>query len=393
MTDYNSRSYGRNDEISAILKMFKINKDVSMPGPRRLGKTFLLDRIADSATAKGWTAVKVDVAGCRDSQAFFRELCDKIGRCRSKRANFNAWLQQRLQQATQPRQDQPGPWYQPFLSHDHQTYFERLIQALNSDSTQRWALLIDELPIFLKALHDKGPEGIAAARDFMNLTSRLRADYPRVRWMITGSIGIEPLARAGNYMGVLAKFIPFTLQPLSVEQSRDLVQDLAKEGRLMYRRLITDAEADAIVQAVGWNSAYYLEALAHKLTGEPADDASASGVVAAAVENLLHPGEQATFGTWEEHLRKHYQVAECSLAFSILTALAPHASGLNTGGLLTAIGQTTVNEAQLRETLDRLDADGFVSLQRDDQNELCAASFRNLLLRRWWQRYSPREMA
>lgn len=392
MTDYDSKNYGRNDEVSAIFKMFEINKDVSMPGPRRLGKTFLLDRIADSATAKDWTAVKVDVAGCRDSQAFFRELCDKIGRCRSKRANISAWLLQRLQQTIQPRQDQPGPWYQPFLSHDHQTHFERLIQALNGDSTQRWALLIDELPIFLKALHDKGPDGIAAARDFMNLTSRLRADYPRVRWMITGSIGIEPLARAGNYMGVLAKFTPFVLQPLSAQQSRDLVQDLAKEGRLMHRKHITDAEADAIVQAVGWNSAYYLEALAQKLTGAPADDASASDTVVAAVENLLNPGEQATFGTWEEHLRKHYQVAERSLAFSILTALA-NASRLNTDGLLAAIGQATVTEAQLRETLDRLDADGFINLQRDNQDKLCAASFRNLLLRRWWLRYPPHETA
>ncbi|MBK6998892.1 MAG: hypothetical protein IPH35_02575 [Rhodoferax sp.] len=390
MTDYPSKSYGRNAEIASIFKMFEIGKDVSMPGPRRLGKTFVLERLVDSASAGGWAAVKIEVAGCRDSQAFFRELCDKIGSRRTNGANFLTWILQRLHQATQPRQDQPGPWYQPFLSHDHQTYFERLIKALNDDSTQRWALLIDELPIFLKALHDKGTDGIAAARDFMNLTSRLRADYQRVRWMITGSIGIEPLARAGNYMGVLAKFSPFALEPLSNAQSRDLVQDLAKEGRLMHRQLINDAEAEAIVQAVGWNAAYYLEALANKLTGAPANDAGAGSAVAAAVENLLQPGEQTTFGTWEEHLRKHYQGAERLLAFSILAALALHPGGLNASGLLTAIGQATVTEAQLRQTLDRLDADGFVSLRRDDEDDP-HVSFRNLLLRRWWQRYPPHE--
>lgn len=393
MTDYTLKRYGRNEEVARIFKMFEIGKDVSMPGPRRLGKTFVLERIVDSAAGRGWIAVKVEVAGCRDAQAFFRELCDKIGRHRSKPAASLDWVRSRLQQAIQPRQDQPGPWYQPFLSHDHQTYFERLIKALNDDSTQRWALLIDELPIFLKALHDKGPDGIAAARDFMNLTSRLRTDYPRVRWMITGSIGIEPLARAGNYMGVLAKFVPFALQPLSAEQSRDLVQDLALEGRLMYRQRITDAEADAIVRAVGWNSAYYLEALAHKLTGEPGDDAHAENAVAAAVECLLQPGEQATFGTWEEHLRKHYRDAERSRALAILAALAPHGNGLGTDGLLPAIGQTHMSAAQLRETLDRLDADGFVSLQRDDHDQPCAAAFRNPLLRRWWQRYPPHETA
>jgi len=31
--------------------------------------------------------------------------------------------------------------------------------------------------------------------------------------MITGSIGLEPLARIGNYMGVLAKFETFDFSP------------------------------------------------------------------------------------------------------------------------------------------------------------------------------------
>jgi len=55
-------------------------------------------------------------------------------------------------------------------------------------------------------MHDKGERGVDAARNFINLSSRLRADYPRVRWMITGSVGLEPLAQAGKYIGVLSKF-------------------------------------------------------------------------------------------------------------------------------------------------------------------------------------------
>ena len=58
---------------------------------------------------------------------------------------------------------------------------------MNEDAGQRWVLLIDELPIFLKALHDRGPEGIVEARAFMNFVSRMREAHPRIRWLITGS--------------------------------------------------------------------------------------------------------------------------------------------------------------------------------------------------------------
>ncbi len=63
---------------------------------------------------------------------------------------------------------------QPLLGLDHETYFERLLQHLHDDKEQRSALLTDELPIFLKGLHDKGSDGVDAARNVMNRLSRLR---------------------------------------------------------------------------------------------------------------------------------------------------------------------------------------------------------------------------
>mgnify|MGYP001019925755 CR=1 FL=1 len=223
MHEYSTRSYGRNNEVADIYRCFDAGRDVSMPGPRRLGKTFVLDRLVDAAASKRWRTIKVEVAGCPHTAAFFRELCAKIDARLPQGQPAVIKLKQRIGQLGNPRQDRPGPWYQPLLGLDHETYFERLLQHLDADREQRSALLIDELPIFLKALHDKGPDGVDAARNVMNQLSRLRADYPRVRWLITGSIGIEPLARAGNYMGVLAKFTTFELRPLSREQARELV--------------------------------------------------------------------------------------------------------------------------------------------------------------------------
>lgn len=393
MVQYATKTYGRGPEVSAIYAHFNEHRDISMAGPRRLGKTFVLDRLVDAAPHFEWIAVKVEVGGCSDPRSFFRLLCDRIGAVRSGGSTVLTWLQQRFGQLVAPRSETSGEWYQPLISLDHESYFERLIRVLHEDRDRRWALLIDELPIFLKALHDQGPDGVVAARNFMNLTSQLRAEYRRVRWMITGSIGLEPLARAGDYMGVLAKFEPFHLEPLTEEQAKTFVQDIAREGRLLYRQIITEAEAEALVVAVGWRSAYYLEALAKKLPGQPSNDlADAQQLVEEAVLRLLAPGEAATFGVWEEHLRKHYRGEERRLAFAILTALAQNATDLSLDSLLAANGRVDVTREDLRRVLTRLYVEGFVTVS-DWDGDNPRASFLNPLLRRWWKRFPPQAAA
>ncbi len=391
--DYTSKSYGRNDDVAAIYKLIDAGIDISMPGPRRLGKTFVLERLVEAGHAHGWEAIKVEVAGCKDTRGFFRQLCDQIGKHRSRGNNIAAWLSQRLGQAIDPRTDTNGAWYQSFTTLDHETYFERLIKALHEDPNRRWLLLIDELPIFLKALHDQGPQGIEAARTFMNHTSRLRVDFPNVRWLITGSIGLEPLAQAGNYMGVLAKFQTYGLTTLNEIQARDFVIDLAQTGRLVDRQLITVAEADAIVQAVGWRSAFYLEALTKKLAGTPTENTQdATALIEVAMARLLQPNELATFGVWEEHLRKHYPDTDRAIAIAVLNSLAPHPQGLDIDRVLAAVNQPSLTRESLRKLLMRLDAEGFITID-DWGADTPVAAFRNVLLRRWWTRFPPQANA
>jgi hypothetical protein len=389
MTDYTTKTYGRNREVQALYRMFESDRDVSMPGPRRLGKTFVLDRIVDSGPAKGWHAVKVEIAGCTDTRSVFRRLCERIGRQHTGGERAISWLLQRIGQLVSPRADQNGAWYQPLLSLDHETWFERLLRAMNDDTSRRWVVLIDELPIFLKALHDRGPDGVAQALAFMNLLSRLRDDNKGIRWLITGSIGIEPLARAGNYLGVLAKFETYELEPLTEAEAKDYVHDLASTGQLPSRNIISAAEADAIVTAVGWRAAYYLDALSQKMAGQPSDDpAEAAQQVEQAVNKLLQPGQMAAFGTWEEHLRKHYPDPDRGIAFAVLGALAGHPQGLSVDTVLTTLASPNITRDQLRAVVTRLHIEGFAMVADwDGFDPTCA--FRNPLLRRWWHRFKP----
>jgi len=176
MPDYSTKSYGRKAVVETIYNLFEADKDVSMHGPRRLGKTFVLDRIVEQASSKGYLCLKVEIAGCTEPKQVFRQLCEVISRSRSIPQQTLSWLKQRVLQLANPRTESGSTWYQPLLSLDWESYLERLLHAVRDEKKHKWAVLIDELPIFLKAMHDKGPAGIQQAKDFMNLFTRLRAD-------------------------------------------------------------------------------------------------------------------------------------------------------------------------------------------------------------------------
>ena len=389
MADYSMKSYGRNAEVAELFGRLKAGKDISQHGPRRLGKTFVLERMVEQASAYGFICVKVEIPGCTDQKTVFRQLCGEIGNHRSLGKKTVAYLTQRMSQVLSPRGEQVGPWYQPILGVDWESYLERLLGALQDDPGQQWAILIDELPIFLKALHDKGEVGVKEARDFMNLFSRLRAAKPRVRWLITGSIGIDPLAKVGQYTGALAKFDNFELKPLSEPQAHDYLRDLARIGSIQSRSHITDPEAQAITDAVGWRAAYYLEALARHLPPNPETDAAkVEGNIAAAMSELLKQHNSATFGVWEEHLRKHHPVGQRQLSFDILNALARHPAGLTLDGILASMGDAVQDREQLRHHLFLMIAEGFL-LQEPYGDEAAPYRFRLVPLQSWWALYRP----
>lgn len=393
MTDYTKKSYGRNAEVAEIFRLFKAGKDISQHGPRRLGKTFVLDRMVEQAESYGFICLKVDIAGCSEPKMVFRMLCDAIAVHRSISQKSFSWIKQRMAQVVSPRGEQVGPWYQPVLSLDWESYLERLLSALQDDSTYQWAILIDELPIFLKALHDKGEDGVNQARSFMNLFSRLRSAQPGVRWLVTGSIGIAPLARAGQYMGVLAKLHNYPLEPLTESQAIDYLQDLAQHGSLQVRKEITVPEAQAVIEAVGWRAAYYLEAFAQNLPANPeTDPAKVQANMDAAMASLLKSHNKATFGTWEEHLHKHHSEQQRGLSFDVLNAIAPLETGLNLDALLGTLNNPPLKRESLRQHLMLLIDEGFLH-QEPFGDDAAPYRFRIAALRLWWKTYRPQAMA
>ena len=379
--DFLTAPYGRRIETDAIFRRFDAGKNLLMPGPRRLGKTFVLERLDERANENGYHAIRLDVAPCTNPQAFFTKLAEAI---EAKLGNkLVQQIKQRFSQILAPRNQSASTLPQALLSLDWENYVQNLIETLASDN-KKWVILMDELPIFLLRLHEQA-DGFSQARRIMYWLREICLRLPTLRWLITGSIGIEPLAREGNYQGSLTDFERFELQALEEIAARTLIKDWAHTGLLPYRTIISDTETQAIVNAVGWLSAYYLEAFSRHVRGDPSDDETETKtLIDKARRSLIASANRECFGVWPEHINKHYKTHK-KPAFDVLTALSGYETEISRCTLLAVLNDPSFREIDLRRLLNTLEEDGFLLSDHDNDKY----RFRMELLRLWWQRYLP----
>ncbi|KJV07017.1 hypothetical protein [Methylocucumis oryzae] len=343
-----------------------------------------MNRLVERGPANDYSVVSFDVSHCRNEKEFFTKLCQAIENKRGQGDNLLTGLKQRIEQLIKGNTNPSGTWYQNALNIDWETFAEHLITVLAQDSS-KWAILIDELPVFFLHLESQ-PNGLAQVKSLAYRLREFRERFPALRWLITGSIGIEPLARRGEYLGAFNNLEPFALQPLAPEVAQDFLHDYAQGGHVQHRQHISDYEAQALIAASGWLSVYYLEAFARELQGEPAQDAeTAQQRIDDARKRLLAPTNRVYFESWPEHIRKNFTQPTQSLLFTVLEQLADTEFGLSLDGLLPLLRNDTLQKKDLQRLLNTLEEDGFTVYDIDREHH----RFRMELLRLWWQRYLP----
>jgi ribosomal protein S3 len=68
-----------------------------MPAPRRIGKTWTINRLAGDLKKDGWVAIEVDVEGVDKQEEFSKRLCKGVEAQLSRQDRFKSHLSQRFQ--------------------------------------------------------------------------------------------------------------------------------------------------------------------------------------------------------------------------------------------------------------------------------------------------------
>jgi uncharacterized protein len=349
--------------------------------PRRVGKTSLLRRMKADAESHGFTAVCIDVSDCQDELRFVQRLYAAIlehqdAGDRIWKTMKGNWLGKTIRRAKkmgalgfsiefgadEPKWDRMG---------------EELADALTGLGG-RTLIQVDELPVFVVKLLNRGNEADQGRiREFLYWLRRLRVQYPTVRWMLAGSIGLDTVASRLNIADSINDLRIETLGAFDSTTSHALLQALAET----YGLELGDAAREHIITRVGWAIPYYLQLIFDKVRHckkpEPGD-------VDRAVDSLLDPSHKSLFDYWRQRLRDELGRPDSDHAMALLHPASRVAEGVRHGilkqALGAAVGDADAREEKMRYLLDVLQNDGYL-VEEDGRWR-----FRSPLLREFWRR-------
>lgn len=371
----------RKAERARIVGVLQSGRSIQMLAARRVGKTWLMHKVVDDLEALRWTTVFTDVEGMRTENEFLRELCKCIEEKVSAPQRIFSHLTHRLKQLTS------GGWEgSPInaIGHvDPRAFSEALVAALD-EQNEPTLILVDEIALFVSALLTQSESG---TRDFLYHLRKLRQQYPKVRWLLTGSVGLDVVARRAGLHGALVDLEIFPLEPFGEAAARTYLVGLSTRREVPSPFEMDEAAFNYLLTELGWLSPYYLRFVAERV--RPSSDLGASGLpianlcdIEAAFEELLQPAYRAYFAAWEEHLEKNFPKGESDHLHAILNVLCEQSSGEVFDTLLAKVSPAhAIRPRELKNLLTALANDGFV---------IEAAGrwrFRSGLLRRYWLKY------
>jgi uncharacterized protein len=374
--------FDRDREAERLWRYFKKGRNVLMLAPRRMGKTVLLERLKEESERNGFRAIVLDVEGYRHEKDFFQQMCASIQEELGAGQAILASLTERLRRVVHGADNLQGDWRNLLLNMDWRLFADHLVAQLEETTDGKtWMFLVDEITIFTKALLD-GPAGVTAASDFLYKLRQLCREHPKVRWLFTGSIGLDTIARRHGIEGSLVDLEIFSLEPFSPQTAKDFLQHIGEKNGVT----MTDAAVGTICERLGWLSPYYLEKI-----GEAASEASHGKEVEveaahSAADSLLGLAQRTYWSTWREHLDKNFPEPERTRLFTILAEISRGADGASIDTLLLTLNRAAgepLPEGSLRGYLDTLEADGYVTANA----ERSRFRFQMNLLREWWVRY------
>ena len=370
--------FDRAQETAAAWRHIREGRNLLMLAPRRIGKTMLLNRLRETAADQQFRAVVLDLEGYREEKDFFRQLCAAIQEELSTGAKVMTAFMDRLKRSIIGGGESIGDWRQLLIKTDGREFADHLLAHLDENGEEfPWLVLVDELPIFIQELQRQDGDAI---RTFLYWLRNMRQKYKRVRWLYTGSIGLDSIARRHGVEGSLTDLELFPFAPFEPETARDFLDDIARRRDCS----MTHAAKDLIIRRLGWLSPYYLEKVAEDACSQPGDGALDESHAQVALERLLDLEKRTYWSIWREHLDRNFPEPDRGRLYALLETAARDENGVTVDILLAALnpGGEPVGKAVLRDLLDTLMTDGYLAINND--NRYC---FRMNLLREWWMRY------
>ena len=271
---------------------------------------------------------------------------------------------------------------------DWQAKGDRLLETLAA-ADQGVVVFFDEVPILVNRILQGDNYQITPERRQQTdaLMSWLRASCLRhqgkLRFVVTGSIGLEPILRQAGLSGTLNVFTPFELGPWSRETAAGCIEALAHQYSLELQPEAVEAILDRLGVCIPHHVQMFFDNVYHESKLRSSTTVDRALVAEVYKRDMLSVRGHAELSHLEERLKMVLGPDRHPLALELLSETAV------TGELTSFAALTVAREylpaetrpgEEVREILGILEHDGYLRRNAGDNYV-----FVSKLLRDWWK--------
>ncbi|NTW55165.1 MAG: ATP-binding protein [Chlorobaculum sp.] len=387
--------FGRDQEMNDLWHYLE-SDHIRFPGVRRLGKTSILQRLADDAADHGLFAKWLDVSNIDTAQNFVT-LLDQV----FPENGIKRFLDDRAQQASRwfkriqkIEVNAGGVGFGMEFSDDPAKMWQKAAYELYARlQSQPLLILLDEFPVMLEKLVQRNREEAGQLLAWLRIW---RQSQGACRFVFTGSIGLQSLLERHGLGETMNDCYSYPLGAYSRKDARGLWRHFAPIADPKTSWQVEDAVIDHALSRVGWWSPYFLSLLLDesmraardRLEECPASATDEARIEVADVDDAYEKllAERSRFHYWEQRLKKSLEPAELDFCLKLLTVLSRSSDGLTQRQLSSRLSRREPDpdrrEQRLQELLVRLTDEGYTSPPDGDSR----IQFLSFLLRDWWNR-------
>lgn len=374
----------RDSEIAAIIDMLDNGNSVLLTGLRRIGKSSVMIAVRDRAP-KEWLVSYHNVQEKRSMMDLFTILLASLpqddvegvislwAQLKTAPSRFINFIKKNIRRLggfeLEAEFDQTLiDYWQPLTAGIEKILFQR---------TSPVVLILDEFPFFMEHLMNNGVPA-RAIEEVLGMFKRWRQDYLSFRLILGGSISLEHiLAKHGISTSTINNLLPYDIPPLSPEQAKLFLRELADSHKLEW---LSDEHIYECIKLIEDLYPSFLHAFFHeiRLHGAPGKPLSA------VFENHFIPSIRGSyFRQFDERLKSHYRPEERSAARAIFECIACAAGyRANHAELQKAlVNNPKCSSVELDDLLPDLISDQFLTIDASTRKY----AFTACLVSRWWQ--------
>ncbi len=383
--------FNRDAEVERLTQLLDEKNNILLVAPRRIGKTSLVRETFRRMDERDKDyPVFVDVQDCRSPEDVIVALSlavqpHKRLALKVKEAFAAIWTGFRDTVESVGSVEILELRFREGIAGDWKAKARKIVQSL-AEADRPIAICLDELPVMLNRLvtgTGEASKNRAEAEIFLSwLRATLTAHPEKIRWIICGSIGLEPILARHNLSFTVGHLRPFHLPPWTRETADACLRGLAASEGQPWPEESRRALLDKLVHFVPHHLQMYFGHVMDECRMRRTETPSALDVERVWTTHMLSTRGHAELADYEERLLRVLEESTVDLALALLTEAAVVGRlTWNAAQLCVASHQLEEPVKALRDVLRVLDHDGYLEKTGDAGDWV----FVSPLIRDWWR--------